>query len=102
MLGEKPTPLTDDEIDGMKAVAQWHKEIKLYEKETSVWHQRAKDAQKRYKDERNARDTGAAKYNILWSTIQTLLPALYARNPKPDVSRRFLDADPIGRVSGYV
>jgi hypothetical protein len=80
-------------------VDRWVKEIELYEQKASKWEDQSKKILRRYKDERNARDSKQSRYNILWSNIQTLLPALYSRNPKPDFQRRFLDADPVGRVT---
>jgi hypothetical protein len=80
-------------------VDRWVKEIQLYEQKASPWEDKSKKILRRYKDERSAREGRQARYNVLWSNIQTLLPALYSRNPKPDFQRRFLDADPVGRVS---
>jgi hypothetical protein len=80
----------------------WHKDIKRYENNAREWLDASKNIIKRYKDKRGDKDNAATKLNIFWSTVQTLLPALYARNPKPDVSRRFLDSDPIGRVAADV
>lgn len=36
-------------------------------------------------------------YNILYSNTETLLPALYSAVPRPVVTRRFKDDDPVGR-----
>lgn len=36
-------------------------------------------------------------FNILWSNVETLSPALYNRTPKPDIRRRFADADLIAK-----
>ena len=36
-------------------------------------------------------------FNILWSNVETLSPALYNRTPKPDIRRRFADADPVAK-----
>lgn len=81
------------------SVTRWVKEIELYEQKASKWEEKSQKILRRYKDERNARESKESRYNILWSNIQTLLPALYSRNPKPDFQRRFLDADPVGRVA---
>lgn len=35
-------------------------------------------------------------FNILFSNVETLLPALFSQTPRPIVKRRFDDADPIG------
>ncbi|CAB3782093.1 molecular chaperone [Paraburkholderia fynbosensis] len=84
---------------GENVVDRWVKEIELYEQKASTWETKSKKILRRYKDERNQSEGQVAKYNILWSNIQTLLPALYSRNPKPDFQRRFLDADPVGRIA---
>lgn len=92
-VGDTSTP-TDT------TVTRWIKEIELYEQKAEKWHTRGTKIERRYKDERNnTRETKEKRYNILWSNVQTLLPALYSRNPKPDFQRRFLDADPVGRVT---
>jgi hypothetical protein len=89
----------DTQLSTDNTVTRWVKEIELYESKASEWETKAKKILRRYKDERNAREGKESRYNVLWSNIQTLLPALYAKNPKPDFQRRFLDADPIGRVA---
>lgn len=61
---------------------------------------RARKVEKRYRDERtkDSRDNPPSHFNILWSNVQTLIPACFARLPQPDVSRRFTDRDPVGRL----
>jgi hypothetical protein len=78
--------------------ARWIAEIKAYEKEAGPWEQRSKKIVKRYKDERqNESDQARNKYNVLWSNLQTLMPAVFAKNPTPEVERRYKDEDPVGR-----
>lgn len=38
-----------------------------------------------------------ANFNILWANIQTLLAALYSRDPKPDVRRRHRDENKVAK-----
>ena len=83
-------------------VQRWVKEIALYEKDAGRWHEKGRKIVKRYKDERSVSQENAARFNILWSNIQTFLPACYGRNPKPEVERRFKDKDPVGRVASEV
>lgn len=83
-------------------VQRWVKEIALYEKNAGPWHEKGRKIVKRYKDERSAAQENASRFNILWSNIQTFLPACYGRNPKPEVERRFKDKDPVGRVASEV
>ena len=82
--------------------AKWVPVIQAYERESEHWTKRAKKIIKRYKDEREGGDTKAARFNVLWSNIETLKPALYAQTPKPEVERRFKDADPTGRIAADV
>lgn len=76
-------------------------EIDLYEKEFKPWCTRGKKVVKLYKDSDNERGL-KKRFNVLWSNVQTLLPALYARDPQPWVERRFKDVDPVGRVASEV
>lgn len=79
----------------------WLDHIAKYEREFKKWETRAKDIIEVYRDDKyKTRKT--AKFNILWSNVQTLVPATYAKLPQPDVSRRFKDQDPVGRVAGMI
>ena len=77
--------------------------IASYEREFKKWEGRVEKILKRYKDEsRTTGETRTAKFNILWSNVQTLVPACFSRLPQPDVSRRFRDNDPVGRVAALI
>jgi hypothetical protein len=89
-------------VDGMKTVKRYVQEIRFYESKAQVWHEKNRRILRRYKDDRSPREQKTPRYNILWSNIQTLLPALYSRRPKPDIERRFRDKDDIGRYSSMV
>ena len=56
---------------------------------------------RRYRDERQTNST-QTRYNMLWANVQTLKAATFSRMPKPDVSRRFKDNDPVGRVASMI
>ena len=76
-----------------------------YNAEFKKWEARTTKIIRRYRDDQGT-GTGmaneAARFNILWSNVQTLIPAVYARMPKADVSRRFGDNDPVGRVASLL
>lgn len=72
-----------------------------YDKEFGKWDGRVEKILKRYKDDRN-QTTAQVHYNILWSNVQTLKAATFSRMPKPDVSRRFKDNDPVARVAALL
>lgn len=83
-------------------VARWVAEIALYERDAGDWHTRGRKIVKRYKDERTQAQESQARFNVLWSNVQTFLPACYGRNPKPEVERRFKDKDPVGRAAAEI
>jgi hypothetical protein len=77
----------------------WHDQIETAQKTFDKWEKRGQKVVKRYRDERDAIEMPRMKFNILWSNIQVLFPSLYGRQAKPEVSRRFSDQDPIGRLA---
>ena len=83
---------------------KWYNQIAQYERTYKAWEGRAEKIVKRYKDDQRwmASNTTEARFNILWSNVQTITPAIFARLPRPDVSRRFRDNDPIGRVASMM
>lgn len=96
--------LGDTTIEDASEVACWVTEIKLYDTDSEDWVERGKRILKRYKDKRTVRETsdGQRRYNVLYSNVQTLLPAYFSRAPKPDIERRFKDKDVIGRMAAQV
>ena len=80
----------------------WYNCIAQYERTYKEWEGRADKIVKRYRDDSRSRNNPNAKFNILWSNVQTITPAVFARLPRPDVSRRFRDNDPVGRVASMM
>jgi hypothetical protein len=80
----------------------WYKTIMSYERQYKRWEARAERIVKKYKDDSRYDRNPNARFNILWSNVQTIQPAIFARLPRPDVSRRFRDNDPIGRVASMM
>ena len=78
---------------------EWYKRIAAYEKTFKSWEGRADKIVKRYRDDSRTQNNPNARFNILYSNVQTIIPAVFARLPQPDVSRRFRDNDPVGRVA---
>lgn len=78
--------------------------ITAYEKAFKKWVTRSEKIEKRFRDDAKEYTNGneSAKFNILWSNVQTLVPATFSRLPQPDVSRRFRDSDPVGRVASLI
>ncbi|MBF0625099.1 MAG: molecular chaperone [Magnetococcales bacterium] len=76
----------------------WKGRLDRARRESEAWIRRGERIVERYRDDRAQWDD-SRRLNILWSNIQTLLPAMYARAPKPRVRRRFKDADPVARLA---
>ena len=77
----------------------WCGEIESAEKEFENWCELGAKIIRRYRDERDAVNSRVRRFNILWSNVQVMKPALYGRMPKPMVNRRFKDADTVGRAA---
>lgn len=82
----------------------WLDDVAAYERAFKSWEGRVEKILKRYRDEPRTGTTQwtEAHFNILWSNVQTLSAATNARLPKPDVSRRYRDQDPVGRVAAQL
>lgn len=90
--------------------SRWMMEIDLASKTEEYWRNQAQDVNARYRDEKadtskgntytvdGNRFSNSNRFNILYSNIQTICPALYNQSPKPDVRRRYRDADPLGKI----
>ena len=84
-------------------VDKWLNIISQYDNEFKKWEARSAKIVKRYRDDNRSQHTNeTAKFNILWSNVQTLIPAVYAKLPKAVAARRFGDNDPVGRVAGQL
>ena len=88
-------------------VARWLAEIDAYNRAYEEWKKRAQKIVARYRDEReigrqNEGSGSGKKFNILWSNIQTLQPALFSKKPIPDISRRYKDRDPVGLAAADI
>ena len=87
---------TDDQgrpKEPSEIVRYWVNEITQARKREKDWR----------KDGQDILDIYSAKhetpFNILFSNTETLLPALYSAIPRPVVTRRFKDADPLGKAA---
>jgi hypothetical protein len=90
-------------MEALTGVQKWLNIISQYDNEFKKWEGRVNKIVKRYRDDnRNQNTNETAKFNILWSNVQTLIPAVYARLPKADVARRFGDNDPVARVASQL
>lgn len=78
-------------------------EIEASTKALEKFHQDAKRINRRYLDKRDDYGKEESKVNLFWSTTKVLLSMLYARPPKADVGRAFMDSeDDQARVAGVI
>ena len=80
----------------------WRDELKRYDEQYRKFDEAGKKILKRYRDERKDSENIEARFNILWSNIRTLKPAIYSRIPKVEVSRRFKDRNDVARVASMI
>lgn len=77
---------------------KWARELERAHKRENAWRQEGEKIVRMYR----AEEKKANAFNILWSNTETLRPALYSDVPRPDVRRRFKDADPVGKIVSEV
>jgi hypothetical protein len=92
--GEAAFETKDDAASGYP-VARWIAELDLADEQEKSWRESAVKTIDRYLDRADRGDEAA--FNILYSNVQTMAPALYAKTPSPDIRRRYRDADPLGK-----
>ena len=88
--------------DKAGVVARWIAEWRMAGLDSAQFEKRSKETERRYMDERTTPEKDQTKFNVFWSNVQTLKPAIYATPPKPVVQRRYLDADPVGRAASTI
>jgi len=91
----------DDDESPSGLARRYVSEIVAYEKAAAMWWKQCERILKRYKEERPS-DSSKRRFAMLWSNMETMKPAVYARPPQPVVTRRFRDDDDVGRYSSEV
>lgn len=76
--------------DEAKQVEDWLKKIATAEKKYESYHNLIKEIREYYKNDKNKN-----KQNIFWSSVETLKPFLYFKQPKPYVERKEKTTDPV-------
>ncbi|MFM2123706.1 MAG: hypothetical protein RL328_157, partial [Acidobacteriota bacterium] len=95
----EPVPGEQPEI---KSASAWMDEIRQADKDSQKWRNRAKKIVKIYTEERSDSQRIDKQYAMLWANTEVIRPAVYTREPKPVVSRRFSDRDPVAKSAGEV
>lgn len=78
-------------------VARWLAEIDLASKLEDGWRKEAEKARDIYRAEKSGEHR---RFNILFSNVQTEVPALYNSTPTPDVRTRYDDEEELSRLAG--
>jgi hypothetical protein len=78
-------------------VRSWMDAIELSSSEEEKWRKRATEAVQIYRSGDKSGEQRDRTFNILYSNIETTIPAIYNSVPIPDVRRRFSDDDPVGK-----
>lgn len=87
----------------------WDAQLTAAEKVFRDWNNECAEILKIYLQEkaqmgveRNYGKNMEGMFNILWSNIQIMLPAIYSQPPIPVVKRRFRDSDPVARLASEI
>lgn len=80
-------------------VSLYWREIERYNRAASEWMTEAGQIENVYLDDARAENSSRRMYSMLWANVETLKPAVYAKLPILQCSRRFKDQDHIARVS---
>lgn len=109
LLDNEPSsakPSDDARTREARAYKHWMEEIDTAKKEFKDYWARGRKIVKLYKDDRKSKGevigSASDRMNILWSNVETLKPALYSKTPMPNVSRRFMDSDPVSRTAAMI
>ena len=99
-VADPQTPATDD----AQLAAQWIAELDAAEKDDARtnWLRRSEKIIKLYTEKRTTKTTEDKRFSLFWSNIEVLKPATLARVPTAVASRRFKDADPVGRKASEI
>lgn len=104
----------EPQTEGQKRAAYWIDQLGICDKWQRQYLTRAQRIVRRYKNQFSgntgvyAADDDPAltdrnkRYALLWSNVETLKPAVYARTPVPVVTRRYRDPDPVGKVAADI
>ena len=86
---DSPAPRADERTTPKPSDAKgWQMLISQALKDADPWRQRCKRIRDRYRYEQ-AKQTRRRRYQLLWASLETLRPAVYAKVPKPVVENRW-------------
>ena len=108
---EQPVPGKTDSLEQTpeQLASFWLAQIEFATKKVKQWRARGDQIVRRYKNKKQEISSsaptvamGQKRMNFVWANVQTQKPILYANTPKPNVTRRNKDKDPVGRWAAIV
>jgi hypothetical protein len=79
----------------------WKKELARAEKHFDTFWKKADKLYKLFAKQGQENDS-KRKFAMLWANTEVMKPSIYARPPIPQVSRRYRDKDPVGRLAAEI
>jgi hypothetical protein len=110
---DKPDGSLSSKYEGPEGVVnRWLKEIAIVQenRKQKAFEKHGERIMKKYINaldvdtfsESGLTKTGRVMFNVLWSNVQVLEPALYSRMPKVVAQRISKDSDPVGRLAAEI
>lgn len=84
---------------------RWNGEIASAQKAQRKFVERGQRIEKIYNAQKQNQSTSESrrgKFNILWSNVQTTMPAVYLQTPKVQIKRRYRDREPVARFASML
>jgi hypothetical protein len=100
MRPSTPTKGKDAKSPNARLDRYW-KEIEAYGKTSSDWKEQGEKIVKMYLDQHRTAASNR-RFALLWSNIETMKPAVYAKTPNVVCSRRYKDPHPVGRTAAEI
>lgn len=88
-----------DDLPDEEAVEYWLAEITAAKKREKDFRKQGQRVIDIYESEKVGAGEEQTAFNILYSNVETLQPALFSQVPRPIVLRRFKDDDPLGKAA---
>lgn len=85
----------DHKVESQIPVPYWLGQIAVAKRRENDYRKDGENVMAIYAGEK----TETTPFNILFSNVETLLPALFSQKPRPVVERRFKDDDPMGKAA---
>lgn len=99
---------TYSDLNPQGRVKFWLSQLDQRKKEEKNWRKDGETTIRVYRrgdgasDDADSSDSNISKYNILAANVDVLMPATYSATPRPDVRRRFAEADDVGRTAAEI